>query len=77
MTHIAKWHLVVFKVPSVEMLMFSLKFSQFGPFFQVIRNFAQESAILTENNSKFASRAEGWITIAGNNKQAQVDTFIR
>ena len=77
MTHITKWHLVVFKVPSVEMLMFGLKFSQFGPLFQMIRNFAQESAISTENNSKFASRAEAWITTDGNNKQAQVDTFIR
>ena len=41
MTHIAKWYLVVFKVPSVEMLMFSLKFSQFGSFFQMIGNFAK------------------------------------
>ena len=50
------WYIVVFKLPSAETLILSLKFDQFDPFSQMTQKVCQKSAILTEKNSEILSK---------------------
>ena len=52
------WYIVVFKLPSAETLILSLKFDQFDPYSQMTQKVCQKSAIKTEKTQKFWVNSE-------------------
>ena len=52
------WYIVVFKLPSAETLILSLKFDQFDPFSQMTQKVCQKSAIWTGKTQKFWVNSE-------------------